>query len=115
MENKKAIIKKETVKSVEKENKPLVKQKENSSVIKIMKITPLVTEKAVMAIERDNILTFKVDKKFNKQNILKEIEDLFDIKVERVRTSTRGSEKFAYVKLKKGFLAIDLATKLGII
>ena len=76
---------------------------------------PVVTEKAVTIIERDNVLTFKVDNRKTKEEIKKEVEDLFDIKVEKIRTLIRGNKKYAYLKLKKEFLAIDVATKLGLI
>ena len=79
-----------------------------------MNLKPIVTEKAVMMIERDNVLTFAVDARKNKQEIKKEIEEMFEIKVEKVRTLVKGNKKYAYVKLKKEFLAIDLATKLGL-
>ena len=76
---------------------------------------PIVTEKAVMMIESENILTFTTDKSKTKSEIKKEIEDLFDVKVKKIRTLIRGNKKYAYVKLKKEFPAIDIATKLGII
>jgi len=76
---------------------------------------PIVTEKAVMLIEAQNILTFKMDKNKTKSQIKKEIEELFEIKVAKVKTLIRGNQKYAYVKLKKEFPAIDLATKLGLI
>jgi len=76
---------------------------------------PLVTEKAVMSIEKDNILTFKIDKRKTKKEIKEKVENLFDIKIEKIRTLIRGKNKYAYVKLKKDFLAIDIATKLGLI
>ena len=76
---------------------------------------PVVTEKAVMLIERENVLTFVLDKKMTKEEIKKEVEDLFNVKVKKVRTLIRGNKKFAYVKLKKEFPAIDLATKLELI
>ena len=75
---------------------------------------PVVTEKAVMLIESQNSLTFKTDKKDGKEDIKKQVEELFDVKVQNVRTLIRGNKKYAYVKLKKDFLAIDVATKLGI-
>lgn len=75
---------------------------------------PVVTEKAVMMIESQNILTFKVEKRKSKEEIKKEVEQLFDVKVEKVRVLTRGNYKYVYVKLKENFPAIDLATKLGI-
>ena len=74
---------------------------------------PLTTEKAIMMIERENVLTFEFDKRKTKAKIKKEIEEVLEVKVENVRTLIRGNKKYAYVKLKKNFLAIDLATKLG--
>ncbi|MCF7910592.1 50S ribosomal protein L23 [Candidatus Pacearchaeota archaeon] len=75
---------------------------------------PVVTEKAVMKIETENILTFELGKSLNKEDIKKEIENLFNVKVEKIRTQIRGSKKFAYVKLNKKNPAIDIATKLGL-
>ncbi|MFH1325396.1 MAG: 50S ribosomal protein L23 [archaeon] len=74
---------------------------------------PLTTEKAIMMIERENVLTFEFDKRKTKAEIKKEIEEVLEVKVENVRTLIRGNKKYAYIKLKKDFLAIDLATKLG--
>ncbi len=76
---------------------------------------PIVTEKAVMMIESQNVLTFQINKNKKKNEIKKEIEELFKVKVEKVRTLIRGNKKYAYVKLKNEFPAIDIATKLGII
>ncbi|MFH1326550.1 MAG: 50S ribosomal protein L23 [archaeon] len=76
---------------------------------------PLVTEKAVMMIESQNVLSFKLDKRKTKQDIVKEVEELFSVKVEGVRTLIRGNKKYAYVKLNKDFPAIDVATKLGLV
>ncbi len=76
---------------------------------------PIVTEKAVMMIELQNILTFMTDKRKTKGDIKKEIEDLFDVKVDSIKTLIRKNQKYAYVKLKKNFPAIDIATKLGLI
>ncbi|PJE81534.1 50S ribosomal protein L23 [Candidatus Pacearchaeota archaeon CG10_big_fil_rev_8_21_14_0_10_32_42] len=76
---------------------------------------PLVTEKAVMAIEAENVLGFITEKEKTKEEIKKEIEGMFKVKVEKVRTHIRQNKKYAYVKLKKEFPAIDIATKLGII
>ena len=78
-------------------------------------VKPIVTEKAVMMIESQNVLTFQTDKKVGKDEIKKEIEALFKVKVDGVRTLIRGNKKYSYVKLKKQFPAIDIATKLGII
>ena len=76
---------------------------------------PLVTEKAVMSIESQNMLTFETEKEKTKPEIKNEIENLFKVKVEKLRTLVQGNKKYVYVKLKKEFPAIDVATKLGLI
>ena len=80
-----------------------------------MIMKPLVTEKAVMAIETQNILTFTTEKEKTKSEIKKEIENLFKIKIDKIKTHIRGNKKYVHVKLKKEFPAIDVATKLGLI
>ena len=76
---------------------------------------PIVTEKAIMMIESQNVLTFEMDRNMSKPNIRKEIEDLFGVKVEKIRVMNKGNKKNVYAKLKKEFHAIDVATKLGVI
>ncbi len=76
---------------------------------------PIVTEKAVMAIESQNVLTFKLEKEKTKTEIKKEIETIFKVKIEKIRTMIKDNKKYVYVKLKKEFPAIDIATKLGLI
>jgi len=76
---------------------------------------PIVTEKAVMKIEMQNVLIFETAKEKTKDEIKKEIEELFDVKVDKVRTQVKNNKKLAYVQLKKDFPAIDIATKLGLI
>jgi large subunit ribosomal protein L23 len=71
------------------------------------------TEKIVKQIETDNILVFVVDRAINKKAVKDEIESLFDVKVEKVRTHTLKNKKVAYVKLKAEYPAVDVATKLG--
>jgi len=66
---------------------------------------PLVTEKAVMLIEAKNTLV----------EIKKEIEEIFNVKVEKINTLLRKNKKYAYVKLNSKNPAIDVATKLGMI
>jgi ribosomal protein L23 len=79
-----------------------------------MNLKPIATEKAVMKIEAENVLTFVTGLKSTKPEIKKEIEDLFKVKVERVSTQRRNNQKMAYIKLNKKYLAIDVATKLGL-
>jgi len=78
-----------------------------------MKLKPVMTEKAVMKIETENTLTFFTEPKTTKEEAKKEIESLFEVKVENIRSLVRGSRKHLYVKLNPKNLAIDLATKLG--
>lgn len=72
------------------------------------------TEKIVKQIEIDNILVFQVDRAITKPEIKTEVEKMFNIKVDDVRTYTHRNKKNAYVKINKKFPAIDIATKLGI-
>lgn len=75
---------------------------------------PIATEKAVMMIERDNVLTFETSMKKTKAEIKKELEELLNIKIGKIRSLNRNNKKYVYVKLKGGTLAIDVATKLGL-
>ncbi|MGC8993191.1 MAG: 50S ribosomal protein L23 [Candidatus Aenigmatarchaeota archaeon] len=77
---------------------------------------PLVTEKAVNMIERENKIVFIVDRKANKKQIKDAFEKLFGVKVEKVNTMiTKDGKKKAFIKLKKEFKASDVAVKLGIL
>jgi large subunit ribosomal protein L23Ae len=76
---------------------------------------PITTEKAIMRIESQNTLTFTTERKKKKPEIIKEIEEIFDVKVKKIRTQIRNNSKYVYVQLKKEFPAIDISTKLGFI
>ncbi|MBI5803798.1 50S ribosomal protein L23 [Candidatus Pacearchaeota archaeon] len=80
-----------------------------------MTLKPINSEKAVKMIDIDNTLFFETDRKQRKEEIKKEIEKTFNVKVEKIRTLIRMNKKYAYVKLKKENPAIDVATKLGMI
>lgn len=71
------------------------------------------TEKIVRQIETDNILVFVVDRAVMKKDVRDEVENLFGVKVAKVRTHTLKNKKIAYVKLKSDYPAVDVATKLG--
>jgi len=77
---------------------------------------PLVTEKVMGLVERENKLVFIVDIRASKKDIKRAVEELFDVKVESVRTliTPKGLKK-AYVKLKSEYSASDLAARLGIL
>jgi large subunit ribosomal protein L23 len=78
-------------------------------------IKPITSEKAVRLIEAENTLLFATTRKARKSEIKKEIEEVFKVKVDRIRTLVKSNEKYAYVKLNKKNPAIDVATKLGMI
>ena len=74
---------------------------------------PIATEKAVMKIEAENVMTFEFDKRMSKDEIKKEIEEVLEVKVDKLRTQIRNNKKIVYAKLNTKNLAIDVATKLG--
>ena len=80
-----------------------------------MILKPITSEKAVKMIDLDNTLLFEVKRKARKKEIKKEVESIFNVKVDDVRTLIRHNKKLAYVKLARENLAIDVATKLGMI
>lgn len=92
--------------------------------------TPVVTEKSVLLKEASSedetigqVLTFKVNRKADKLEIRKAIEEIFNVKVAKVRTvqyegkmkkrgryeGRRASWKKAYITLKKGEPHVDYA------
>lgn len=77
---------------------------------------PLITEKAVDSIERENKLTFIVGKHSTKKEIKEEIEKEFKVKVDKVNVvnDMKGRKK-AIVQINKEFKANDIAMKLGVI
>jgi large subunit ribosomal protein L23 len=78
-------------------------------------VKPVVTEKAVAMIENENKLTFIVDKRATKQDIKRAVEEMFEVKVEKVNTLvTMRGEKKAYVKLKPEYSASEVAARIGL-
>ncbi|HQU82157.1 MAG TPA: 50S ribosomal protein L23 [Pyrinomonadaceae bacterium] len=105
----------------------------NVNVWDVLK-SPVVTEKSVILKEissdendtdrnEGQILTFRVDRKAGKDDIRKAVEEIFNVKVSKVRTvqyegkmkkrgrfeGRRPSWKKAYVTLKKGEPMVDYA------
>ena len=77
---------------------------------------PVTNEKAIGLIEFQNTLTFIVEPKATKPEIKKEVEELFEVKVASVNTMIApNGKKKAYVKLKAGYKADDVAAKLKIV
>jgi large subunit ribosomal protein L23 len=80
-----------------------------------MKIRAISTEKAIKLIETENTITFNIDRKMHKPELKSELESMFNIKVQKIRTHIMKGEKIALVRLKKESSAPELATKLGLI
>ncbi|MBI5047156.1 50S ribosomal protein L23 [Candidatus Micrarchaeota archaeon] len=79
-------------------------------------IAPIKTEKAITKIEKENTLTFLVASDATQDVIAKEIEKLFAVKVQGVRTLINpNGKKQAFVRLTKEFKADDVAIKLKMI
>ncbi|MBN2335320.1 50S ribosomal protein L23 [Candidatus Bathyarchaeota archaeon] len=77
---------------------------------------PLMTERSVNMIENENKLVFMVDRKATKLMIAKAVQELYEVEAETVNTLiTRKGEKKAFIKLKDGFNASDVAIRLGIL
>ena len=76
---------------------------------------PLATEKSVRIMESENKLIFIVQRKFNKQQIKKAVEEAFKVKVLKINTLiTPKGDKKAYVQLSAETPALDVATQLGL-
>lgn len=80
-----------------------------------MLFKPITTEKAVKIIEIENTLIFEVERSAKKNEIKKEFEGLFGVKIKKIRTLIKQNKKIVYIKLDKKNPAIDVATKLGMI
>jgi large subunit ribosomal protein L23 len=77
---------------------------------------PLMTESASLMVEKDNKLMFIVNLKAGKSDVKKAVEQLYDVKVDKVTVLiTPQGEKKAFVKLKPEYQASDVAIKLGIL
>ncbi|MDD2643727.1 MAG: 50S ribosomal protein L23 [Methanobacteriaceae archaeon] len=78
-------------------------------------VKPHVTEKTMNLIDQNNELTFVVNRESNKNSIKRAIEQLYDVKVEKVNThiSSKGI-KLAYIKLTEEEDAEDIAVKMGV-
>lgn len=77
---------------------------------------PIATEKALNLVEMRNTIVYVVDHTANKTTIKKEFEDTFKVKVDKVNTTIEPyNEKRAYIRLKSGFLASDIAKRLKLV
>jgi len=73
------------------------------------------TEKAVRLIEAENTLVVETERQKRKEAIKKEFSEMFNVRIADIRTHIQGNKKIAYIKLSPENLAIDVATKIGMI
>ncbi|RLI91593.1 MAG: 50S ribosomal protein L23 [Candidatus Altiarchaeales archaeon] len=77
---------------------------------------PLMGEKATNLREKENKLTFIVNKKATKKDVKEAVEKLYDVKVEKVNIlNTVNGKKKAYVKLAPEYNADEIASKFGVL
>jgi large subunit ribosomal protein L23 len=77
---------------------------------------PMMTESASLMVEKENKLIFIVSLKAGKNDVKRAVEELYEVKVERVNLLiTPQGEKKAFVKLHPDYKAADVAIKLGIL
>ena len=77
---------------------------------------PLISEKAVGFVDKENKITFIVNDNANKKTLKEYIEKTYNVKVAKINIiRDTKSRKKAMIKLKKEFKASELATKLGVI
>jgi len=77
---------------------------------------PLMTERSVNMIENENKLVFIVNRRADKHEIARAVQALYGVEADSVRTliTPKGLKK-AFVKLKEGYDASDVAIRLGIL
>lgn len=79
-------------------------------------IRPHVTEKTLMLMENNNVMTFIVSPRASKPQIKRAVEEMLQVEVVKVTTLiTPRGEKKAYVKLSPKYSAIDIASRMGIL
>ncbi|WNY25586.1 50S ribosomal protein L23 [Methanolapillus millepedarum] len=75
---------------------------------------PFITEKAMLHME-DSKLQVIVDSRANKQQIKRDVEELYGFKVTSVRTmTTMKGQKKAIITFEKSEAAHEIATRLGL-
>ncbi|MEM0379451.1 MAG: 50S ribosomal protein L23 [Nanopusillaceae archaeon] len=85
------------------------------SIMENVIIRALITEKTIRLAEKENKITFLVNRNSNKKQIKEEVEKVFKVKVEKVNTIINpNGEKKAYVKLQKDYKATEILSKLGL-
>ena len=77
---------------------------------------PLMGEKATMLREKENTLTFAVNKDASKKDVKEAVEKVFNVKILTVRVMhTTDGKKKAHVRLDKKHNADDIASHMGVL
>ena len=77
---------------------------------------PIITEVSSRILEAENKIVFAVSLKASKEDIKRAVEELYEVKVEKVTTVvTSKCVKKAFVRLHPDYKAVDIAIKLGVI
>lgn len=77
---------------------------------------PLMGEKATMLREKENKLTFIVNKKSTKKDVKEAFEKLYQVKVLKVNLFiTPEGKKRAYIKISPEHSAEEIASKFGVL
>lgn len=77
---------------------------------------PTMTERSVYMIEKENKLIFIVEREATKNQIAAAMKELYQVEAKEINTLIdRQGKKKAFIKLKEGFSASEVAIKLGIL
>jgi large subunit ribosomal protein L23 len=77
---------------------------------------PTMTERSVYMIENENKLIFIVEREATKSQIASAMKELYQVEAKEINTLIdRQGKKKAFIKLKEGFSASEVAIKLGIL
>jgi large subunit ribosomal protein L23 len=73
-----------------------------------------VTEKAMDEMERQNKLEFVVDRRANREQVKRAVEDLYKAKVAKVNIKIGRAGKIATVRFTKDFSSEDIGSRAGV-
>ena len=77
---------------------------------------PTMTERSVYMIENENKLVFIVHREANMHDIAQAVKKLYQVEAQEIRTLIdRKGEKKAFIRLKDGYNASEVAIKIGIL
>jgi len=75
---------------------------------------PYVTEKAMDEMERMNKLEFAVDRRANRAQVKRAVEDLYQCKVAKITIKIVRTGKIATVRFKPDYSAEDIGARAGV-